>query len=188
MSVKGHILLASAISLGVNQYFFHLPLPKFLYIYLGILLGAILPDIDEPNSFIAKKLSWFSTFFNAIFKHRTLTHYLIFSLLIAYASKFIPTQKPQWIVFGIAIGTFLHAVGDMLTKRGIRGFFFPLFPRTNIALLPKYLRFKSHSKIEKLFIFLLILFHLYLLDPHSFQETIVRLKNLGKNIAKIVLV
>ena len=80
MMVTGHIALASSIAL-VAQSALQLPYDNFfVYIYTGILFGSVLPDIDEPRSFIGRKLWFISYFINKAFKHRTVTHYLIFSI------------------------------------------------------------------------------------------------------------
>ena len=93
-------------------------------------------------------------------KHRTLTHWLITPLLIAAIGVFNGNDYVSLILFSIALGMLTHDIGDMLTNRGIRGFFFPLFPNMNVLLLPRILVFETFSVAEmivNLFLFLSIL-------------------------------
>jgi inner membrane protein len=60
------------------------------------------------------------------------------------------------ILMGLAIGIFSHDIGDMLTKGGIRGFFFPFFRNKTIGLLPKVFRFYTGTLTEYLVISVII--------------------------------
>lgn len=57
-------------------------LESLIIFYAGITLGALLPDIDEPNSIIGQKTLGVSNIFKAIFKHRGFTHSLFFVFLL----------------------------------------------------------------------------------------------------------
>ncbi|PFR46284.1 hypothetical protein COK29_31030, partial [Bacillus cereus] len=43
----------------------------------AVCLGALLPDIDEPNSFIGQRTRGVSDLIHAVFDHRGMTHSLI---------------------------------------------------------------------------------------------------------------
>ena len=161
MTAKGHVLLASALTLGGAVYLkSHYPiyLPSSISsigaILGGIYLGSLLPDIEEPESYIGNKFKLFSIVIASMIKHRTLTHYLITPLLVFSLSLFllVPYSFAQLFCVGIALGMLMHDIGDMLTNGGIRGFFFPFFPNTRIAILPSFLRFETFGFVEYLFI------------------------------------
>ena len=171
MTAKGHVLLASAIGMSGLLSVKHilpgmLPPPSFLpFIFTGIILGSLLPDIDEDRSYIGNKFKVFSIVFGALVKHRTFTHYLFLPILLAYIAFFSFNQHSleQLFTYSICVGMILHDVGDMLTQTGIRGFFYPFFPDTRIAILPSFLRFTTFSITEYLFIgIVLIPINIYL--------------------------
>lgn len=82
-------------------------------------LGALLPDIDHPKSFLGRKLWFLSWIFNTIAGHRGLFH----SFFIA-GSLFFLLFSLEYKEIGIAIslGYTVHLFLDMLTKEGV-----PLF-------------------------------------------------------------
>ena len=166
MTAKGHVLLASALTMGSavylkNHYPIYLPssIASITAILGGIYLGALLPDIEEPESYIGNKFKLFSIVFSTFVKHRTLTHYLITPMLIiALAFYLIPPYSfSQLFFYALGIGILMHDIGDMLTNGGIRGFFFPFFPNTRIALLPSFLRFETFGLIEHLLILVVLI-------------------------------
>ena len=157
MTAKGHMTLATTVALisfNTLPYFLLLSFKKLGIIYFSAIIGSIFPDIDEENSYIGRRLPLFSIITSSIFKHRTLTHYLILPLIIAIAGLFTSGLN-QLICFSFAFGILMHDVGDMLTKGGINGFFFPLFSNAKIALLPRALRFYTNSIAEYMIILFL---------------------------------
>lgn len=130
--------------------------------YGAITLGALLPDIDEPNSTIGKKTIGISNVIKAIFGHRGLTHSLSFliivGILLLLASAFgveflkgIPLVSGfvkdldeavlEIFVFGVLLGCVFHLMGDMLTPSGVP-LFLP-FSTKSVHLTPAFLRFKT---------------------------------------------
>lgn len=165
MTAKGHMLLASTLSFGALTYAKqHYPLfaPSSLIplavIIGGVISGSIFPDIDEDESYIGNKLKLFSIVVSSIFKHRTFTHYLITPVLCLLLTYYFiePLSYTQLFFYAFSAGILMHDLGDMLTNGGIRGFFFPLFPNTRIALLPSFLRFSTFSLTEYVFIGLIL--------------------------------
>ncbi|HIP35573.1 MAG TPA: hypothetical protein EYG85_01830 [Crocinitomix sp.] len=160
MTAKGHMTLASAVTLSYLYVDDGLisTLPHFEFFLLAILLGSLFPDIDEPESYIGKKLKVISIVMSSFFKHRTFTHYLIFPLsLILVAFFCVDNIFNKVTILGFALGILLHDAGDMLTKGGIKGFLWPIFPNTRIALLPYFLRFKTFSIEEYILIWLVLI-------------------------------
>jgi inner membrane protein len=120
MTVKSHILL-SFVPLVVAVKKHLLPLDDTELIInagIGTFIGAILPDIDEPNSYIGRKLKVISKVLRLFkIKHRTYTHSLFFPLLILFLGKIHP------IFYFIAFGVFMHIIEDFLTNGGVPIFY-----------------------------------------------------------------
>ncbi len=158
MTAKGHIALASLSLLSIGK-FTNMPLDSFLIFYAGGLFGSLLPDIDDQKSYIGRKFEIVSSVINSIFKHRTYTHYLIFPILIFLCGFYFLMGYSQIFVIGLSIGVLLHDFGDMLTKGGIVGFFWPFLSKSRVALLPRSLRFYTASIQEYILIAFLIIGH-----------------------------
>lgn len=160
MTAKGHMLLASSAALGsycalqknIVGSSFDIQAPYSIYAYISIIIGSLFPDIDEEHSYIGNKLKPISIVISSLVKHRTLTHYLLLPLLLIVFGFYLENYTYKIIIYGFAIGMLLHDAGDMLTKGGIRGFFFPLFSSKKIVLLPDILRFRTFSMQEYIFI------------------------------------
>jgi inner membrane protein len=152
MTVKSHVIFAYlplAIAFKENI----LPLNNtelLIEATVGTFIGSVLPDIDEPNSYIGNKFPFLSKFLNFLgLKHRTFTHSFIFVLLIVLLGIIHP------IFYFIAFGIFMHILGDVLTKSGVP-FFYPAFDtRFSLGL------FKTGSLGEFLFIGVMSGFVLY---------------------------
>ncbi|WP_336770133.1 metal-dependent hydrolase [Bacillus bombysepticus] len=114
----------------------------------GVLIGSLLPDIDEPKSFIGKRSFGISKLVNWMFGHRGFTHSLFAVLPLFLIYLFI--KNPEVVVswfganirteffrdlvqniavpaivnfwLGISFGYLFHLVGDFFSKSGI-----PLF-------------------------------------------------------------
>ena len=159
MTAKGHMALASAATLSYLYVDNGLisTLPYFEFFLLAILFGSLFPDIDEPESYIGNKLKVVSIVMSSLFKHRTFTHYLILPLLLILVGFFyVDNVFNKVTILGFAIGILLHDAGDMFTKSGIKGFLWPIFPNTKIALLPYFLRFKTFSTEEYILVYLVL--------------------------------
>ncbi|WP_456389251.1 metal-dependent hydrolase [Hydrogenimonas sp.] len=153
MTVKGHMVLALLpIAAVMGPEALHHP------VLLGAAaIGAVAPDIDEPGSYIGRRLPFLAYPLRWIgIKHRTLTHWLIFPLaLLLFA---LPFRGEPWFPITIAFiyGIFMHDIGDMLTKRGIRGFFWPLFPKMTTRFLPRPFALHTGGWAEYLLVSILI--------------------------------
>lgn len=114
-----------------------------------ILLGSLLPDIDEPKSFIGRKFPLISRIFSISFSHRGFTHFLIFPLIFVAVGAILAHEIITPCFFALSYGIFLHQIGDMMTISGIPHYFFPL-SRKKAVLLPQFLRFRTGSIAEKI--------------------------------------
>lgn len=84
-----------------------------------VTLGAILPDIDLPESTIGRRLFFISIPINRLAGHRGITHSLLpYALLLTALYFFTPTI---WFYCGVLLcaGVLSHLFLDMLNPRGI---------------------------------------------------------------------
>ncbi len=169
MTAKGHLALAllPAIPIAANLN------SQEQMIFLGAVgFGALLPDIDEPNSYIGRKFEFLSVPLKILgIKHRTFTHYLIFPLIVFLISLFL-SGVYQLAGFGIAFGILMHDIGDMLTKGGIKGFFYPFLKEKTIRLLPKNLAFYTNSLTEWILIALLYTADFWLISKFAYGNIV----------------
>ena len=142
MTAKNHVVLAlvpPAVFCGASAV-------ECVPFFLGAGIGALVPDIDEPGSYIGRRLYFVSEVLRGLgLEHRTLTHSLLLPIMIA-AMVYIGfglDRSAEWL-YGLAFGIFMHDVGDMLTKGGIKGALKPLYGGT-VRLLPKSLAFYTGS-------------------------------------------
>lgn len=121
----------------------------FSPILFGTIFGSLLPDIDEPESWIGKRTPLISHLFNVLFGHRGATHFLVFPLPIIASLYFITDTVVCLFVFGIIIGYISHFLGDLSADEGIKNFLFPFGKREKrYVLLPRKFRFKTNSFAE----------------------------------------
>ncbi|MCZ2259550.1 metal-dependent hydrolase [Sporosarcina sp. G11-34] len=149
MTGKTHIVGGIAASLAYAQIGNHDPL-----IMLGAgIIGALLPDICHGGSKIGRKLPLLSKLINMLFGHRTLTHSLLFLVIVAWLlNSFIPNEA---VKAGILAGMVSHYLLDMATKNGIK----LLFPIQMTVRFP--LTTKTGSKVESIVFSLLTLVSFY---------------------------
>ncbi|AMM44815.1 putative membrane-bound metal-dependent hydrolase [Bacillus phage SP-15] len=121
MNGKTHVATSIALSFGVATI---LGVEPNFELAAGTALGALLPDIDHPNSILGRRL-WGKHIppkdrAKIAYKtHRKFTHYpevwLVGSLILAF---FYASSYPNFIG-GVIIGWLGHLLGDMCTKSGI---------------------------------------------------------------------
>lgn len=85
-------------------------------------LGALLPDIDEPNSFIGQRTRGVSDLIHALFDHRGMTHSLvgiaftsILMLLLVSTTIFSFTTA-----LCVILGYCLHIIEDSFSVSGVK--------------------------------------------------------------------
>lgn len=116
---------------------------------LGCLAGT-LADVDKPGSTMAKVLFPLSALLRILkVRHRTLTHSIIFILLLMMIS--FPMSPLYFWVFIVSYAS--HPLIDLLNERGIQ-LFWPL--PMKIRLLPKFIAIDTGSTSETVFRWLLL--------------------------------
>ncbi|RDU65040.1 metal-dependent hydrolase [Helicobacter sp. MIT 14-3879] len=151
MLAKSHLSIGLIGATAIFPLTKYLEIPKDLYTNILlplILLGSIFPDIDEPKSFIGKKLPIISKIVSLSFSHRGFTHFLIFPLIFIIIGIISNNYTTSLCLFAFSYGIILHQLGDMLTISGIPHYFFPISNK-KVVILPKLLRFKTGGSVEK---------------------------------------
>ena len=112
MNNKTHLVFALLAGLVLFPFF----AIRWYVFFPLVLFAALLPDGDHPNSWLGRRLGFFSKFLNFIAGHRGITHSIWIPLIlglglaIAFGTQFgIP----------IFIGYLSHVLSDALTKKGI---------------------------------------------------------------------
>ncbi|WP_353736872.1 metal-dependent hydrolase [Aquamicrobium sp.] len=160
MTTVGHLALAT---LGFVEVFEHIN-HKFntlqiLLLYLAVLFGAVLPDIDEPNSYIGKRSLLFSDIMQFLgLKHRGFTHFLIIPIFI---TTFNYIFFHSIYLYALAFGILMHVAGDLITISGIKGFFWPFWKERRVYILPRILRFQVFTIKENIYVFFILIFILH---------------------------
>lgn len=188
MTAKSHMLLAAPSFVFISSSVYGAKsLTVQAVLFCGLIIGSILPDIDEPHSYISRKFKIFSflvqiiffilRFFAIIFifidkthyqnikntlKHRGITHFLILPVFLFLFSFLLPFEYAKTFILAISIGWLLHEIGDMMTKGGIKNWLFPFFINQTFWVLPQNLRFMTNSYKEFVVMFFLFVFNIFL--------------------------
>lgn len=128
--------------------------------FMAIVLGSILPDVDEVQSSIGKRTRILSDLFSFAFGHRTITHWFVTRIIMMITAVMFFDGNISLFVVSLAIGMLMHDVGDLLTG-GIRGYFWPF---VDIDKSVRIARIKVGGVEEWLIVFginLILLFELY---------------------------
>ena len=87
---------------------------------LLVLIGSMIPDIDNANSRVNRGLK-ITTIFSYLFKHRGFTHSIWFGFgLFILLNSILPQYT-----FALVLGFASHLVIDSITKKGIN-FLYPV--------------------------------------------------------------
>lgn len=93
---------------------------NFLIFFCLVLFGAILPDLDERESKIAKWAGILGRIFSFFSRHRGFFHSLFLAVLLTLISKLFFGSYYAW---GLFLGLVSHLIGDSLTKQGLNPFY-----------------------------------------------------------------
>ncbi|MDM5338516.1 metal-dependent hydrolase [Fictibacillus enclensis] len=151
MKYKTHIAFSLAIGAGVANI---IAIPFSIGYVAGLTLGSLLPDIDEPNSYIGRRSLGISSLINKRLGHRGLTHSLtIWLVFLVYCSIF-----PTYFTLGLTLGYLFHIIGDFFSVSSVPLLspFFEFRPKNML------ISYKTGSPTEEIIkitsIFVLVLF------------------------------
>jgi len=116
MLFLGHLLLGILAYLIGNQFFSG----GNEFIFFGlVLLGSLLPDIDEENSKISKWFWIIGKIVGKIFSHRGFIHSIFFFLILGFL---IAHFFGDYYAYAILLGYTAHLVGDAISVQGVKIF------------------------------------------------------------------
>jgi inner membrane protein len=111
-----HIVTSLAIGAGIAS---QTSLPFTISYTAGIIIGSLLPDIDEPNSYVGRRSLGMSSKVKQAFGHRGMTHSILVWTVIASVLFF---ESHSLFSYGFSIGYLLHIIEDYFSVQGV-----PLF-------------------------------------------------------------
>lgn len=173
MIYKTHLATSIAIGAGIATL---TGFPFTIGYMSGIAIGSLLPDIDEPNSFIGKKSLGLAHIINKKYGHRGMTHSLFVWAVLTIILLLIPNN----FFFGISLGYLFHIIGDYFSKSGV-----PLFLpfNTKRKKFPLFTYKTSSPEETIIYIVSIIVLLLFILNSEMltplFQSTV--------NLVKAVL-
>ena len=86
---------------------------------VGVALGSLLPDIDEPKSLMGRWVPHLSRLVKGTVGHRTLTH-SVWPLFLLSGLAYLSWGRVWFpFVLGLAIGTWLHVLEDKASRSGV---------------------------------------------------------------------
>jgi len=138
MEYKTHIATSVTIAAGLSKFF---SIPFTIGYLTGVTLGSLLPDIDEPNSYIGRRSFGIAYLVKRKFGHRGFTHSLLCWLIVTvYCSIF-----PSLFTVGISLGYLFHILGDLFSVQGV-----PLFSpiQETRQKLPTFMTYRTSSITE----------------------------------------
>ena len=87
----------------------------------AVSLGALLPDIDEPHSWIGRRTRGISDIINKAFGHRGITHSLVAvgTITLIMTVLAVTLSFPPVIAGYFILGYLLHLIEDSFSKSGV---------------------------------------------------------------------
>lgn len=154
--MKGHTHLIFAIVLG-TLYFDYFTVGDWL-LKLGfaftLIVGALLPDIDEKQSTVSHKHPILHSIAASLDKHRGIFHSIWIPVIMFLVAHFVISRYfsiPSLLLMGLFIGYGSHLLADSFTVQGIK----PLHPLHKGKLRGLI---KTGGITETIFLILLVVF------------------------------
>jgi inner membrane protein len=122
MGEKPVVMAGSHVVLGVAAWTWaapHLGLPAVDPLALGLAaLGALLPDIDHPSSWVGRRARIISRPLAAMIGYRGVTHSLVAVLACLVFLRWEGLRRA--VIDPLIVGYLSHLAADLLTTRGLR--------------------------------------------------------------------
>ncbi len=152
MTAKSHT--TTTLAIGILPIYFYgyeiLYIFDYLAIYLiGLVVGSLLPDIEESHSYIGRKAVWLSSRLNKAIGHRKITHRITVYIPIFFISYYMSLNSNSYVyifLIGFSLGSILHSLEDCLTDGGVSEAMKPFIK--NFVLLKREWRFNTNGKFE----------------------------------------
>jgi inner membrane protein len=99
-------------------YLKHVPLNEAPLVLGASVFGALLPDIDHPNSLLGRRAPVVSDAVGLVFEHRGFTHSLVFAGAVFLFLALLRAKYAAWLpvsaLYGLGAGILSHLFFDML--------------------------------------------------------------------------
>lgn len=156
MSFVNHIAFGSLVT-GTKLVLSKEPLT--LGVAIATISGCLLPDIDNPSSFIGSKIKPISRLFANKFGHRTITHSFItlFVIYIVFALLEFLYDKKVYLSGLFALNYASHIVLDMFTRDGVESMY-PLSRAKFVFIENRSYRLSGGDKKHEISLLLSLLF------------------------------
>lgn len=118
---------------------------------VGVSLGALAPDLDEPKSYIGRRIPIIPNLIKFIFGHRGITH----SLLIVASAFLLDLITKSRFLFSFTLGYFFHLLGDSFSVNGIK--WLQPFSQKSFKVPISFIKYKTGSTKETLIVILSII-------------------------------
>ncbi|MGB7999148.1 MAG: metal-dependent hydrolase [Anaerobacillus sp.] len=164
MEGKTHAIGGICLGAAAQSYYIteRLDAPEMIVFYGACLFGSLLPDICHPGSWTGRRARALSKGISRFFGHRTITHSILFVVLMYWLTSTFTFQYDELIQTGLLIGIVSHIVLDAMTTRGIQ-LFYPIPLRVRF---PIYL--KTASKAEGIVTSTLMIMTIFLVCKQLF--------------------
>jgi inner membrane protein len=106
-----HLSVALIIGIALDYFLLDFALVELILFYPALLLGALYPDIDTPNSFLGHRFNFISEPIFECIGHRTITHSIfIMTIMFIIATLLWGINA---ILAGFTLGFLSHILGDL---------------------------------------------------------------------------
>tara|TARA_Y100000310_G_scaffold17224_1_gene17094 strand:+ start:4304 stop:4747 length:444 start_codon:yes stop_codon:yes gene_type:complete len=140
MQYHTHLLFALLLALYTKDYF-----QADLFFIIIVLIGSLLPDLDETKSYLGRRIPFLPTISKLLFGHRGIYHSIPFAILLTLLINIFSFKA----AIAILIGYLSHILLDSITKQGIQ----PLWPLKLRMKGP----IKTGGLFEKIFTILILI-------------------------------
>lgn len=174
MKYTTHLLVSTAVAIPIMANTGTLTVTSML----ALSLGALAPDIDEPESYIGRRTRGVSDLIKLLFGHRGLTHTLVGLFFGMFLALLLGTYfiNDRTLIYYFILGYFLHLLEDSFSKSSVMW----LYPFTEKTIrLPFY--YVTGSFTEAIIGFLamgIIYFQLTKTDYAFMSDPYININNL----------
>jgi inner membrane protein len=112
MMYKTHIASSLAVGAGIANI---IAIPFSIGYVAGLTLGSLLPDIDEPNSYLGRRSLGISYLIHKKLGHRGLTHSLAAWIVFSVYCCILPNS----FTLGLSMGYLFHIIGDFFSVTSV---------------------------------------------------------------------
>lgn len=187
MRYDSHIISSVVLGTALTHYS---SIEPSVSLFAGIVIGSLLPDIDEDESYVGKRSLGTAKVVKGIFGHRGFTHSLLATIIVFIPSLFFHYSFYSALL-GLGFGYLFHILEDMLSKSGVPLFWF--FSESTTELRIKIPLYTTNHFSELIVVALFVLGFAYMMQPFVItHETLFKeigviclFYGLGKPLAKL---